>query len=157
MRNYTRMMQLAEEVFAMHEDPTQLQVDPEVLEHLRRLHPATVGERADADGPIAWVLLIPTTAALMEAFVLGEISEQELYDRTPLDAAYDAVYLCSAMVLGEHRRKGLAKQLTMDALEQVRKDHPICSLFCWPFTAGGDALAAVIAHEAGLPLRMRAR
>ncbi|MBK9420942.1 MAG: hypothetical protein IPN44_07800 [Flavobacteriales bacterium] len=157
MRNYARMMQLADEVFAMNEDPAQLQVDPEVLEHLRRLHPATVGERADANGPIAWVLLIPTTATLMEAFVDGEITEQALYDRTPLDAAYDAVYLCSAMVLEEHRRAGLAKQMTLDALAQIRKDHAITSLFCWPFTAGGDALAGIIAKEAGLPLRMRAR
>ena len=118
---------------------------------------ATVGERADADGPVAWVLLIPTMAALMESFVAGEITEQALYERTPVDIKYDAVYLCSAMVLEEHRRKGLAKQLTLDALEQIRKDHPITSLFCWPFTPGGDALAGIIAKEAGLPLRMRAR
>ena len=157
MRNYARMMQLADEVFAMHEDPTQLQVDQEVLAHLRRLHPATVGERADADGPVAWVLLIPTTAALMEAFVAGKLTEQALYERTPVDAKYDAVYLCSAMVLEEHRRSGLAKQLTLDALERIRKDHPITSLFCWPFTAGGDALAGITAKEAGLPLRMRSR
>lgn len=157
MRNHARMMQLADEVFAMHEDPTQLQVDPEVLEHLRRLHPATVSERADDDGPIAWVLLIPTTVALMEAFVAGELTEQALYDRTPLDTTYDAVYLCSAMVLEEHRRGGLAKQLTLDALERIRQDHPIRSLFCWPFTPGGDALAVRIAEEAALPLRMRAR
>jgi ribosomal protein S18 acetylase RimI-like enzyme len=121
------------------------------------LHPATVVERADADGPIAWVLLIPTTAALMEAFVSGEITEQALYERTPLDARYDAVYLCSAMVLEEHRRMGLAKQLTLDALEQIRKDHPVRCLFCWPFTPGGEALAVIIAKEADLPLRMRAR
>lgn len=125
MRNYARLMQLAEEVFAMHEDPTQLQVDQAVLEHLRLLHPATVSERADADGPIAWVLLIPTTTELMEAFVAGELTEQALYDRTPLDAEYDAVYLCSAMVLEESRRAGLAKQMTLDALEQIRKDHQI--------------------------------
>jgi hypothetical protein len=70
--------------------------------------------------------------------------------------AYDAVCLCSAMVLEEHRRVGLAKRSTLDALERIRKDHPINALFCWPFTAGGDALAGAIALEAALPLRMRA-
>src|SRR5690606_31722224 len=109
------------------------------------------------DGPIAWVLLIPTKAALMEVFVLGRISELELYERTPVGATYDAVYLCSAMVLEEHRRAGLAKQLTLDALEHIRADHPITSLFCWPFTSGGDALAVTIAKKTGLPLRKRAR
>ena len=157
MSNYTRMLQLADEVFAVHNDPTQLQVDAEVLAHLRRLHPASVSEAADADGPVAWILLIPTTAALMGAFLAGTITEQELFDRTPLGLAYDTVYLCSAMVLEEHRRVGLAKRSTLDALERIRKDHPINALFCWPFTAGGDALAGAIALDAALPLRMRVR
>ena len=87
MSNYTRMLQLAEEVFAVHDDPTQLQVDAEVLAQLRRLHPASVSEEADADGPVAWILLIPTTVALMDAFLVGTITEQELYERTPLATA----------------------------------------------------------------------
>ena len=157
MSNYTRMLQLAEDVFAVHDDPTQLQVDAEVLAQLRRLHPASVSEEADADGPVAWILLIPTTAALMDAFLLGSITEQELYERTPLATAYEAVYLCSAMVLEEHRRAGLAKRSALEALERIRKDHPINTLFCWPFTTGGDALAGAIAQEAALPLRVRAR
>ena len=157
MSNYARMMQLADEVFAVHDDPTQLQVDQAVLEGLRRLHPAAVSEEADADGPVAWILLIPTTAGLMEDFVSGTITEQELYERTPEGGPYEAVYLCSAMVLEEHRRAGLAQRTTLDALTQIRKDHPIGVLFCWPFTAGGDALAGSIARVAGLPLRMRAR
>lgn len=157
MDNFARLMQLADEVFAVHNDPTQLQVDQDVLERLRRLHPASVSEEADPDGPVAWVLLIPTTTELMEAFLSGVLTEQELYEQTPLDVAYEAVYLCSAMVLEEHRRAGLAKRSTLDAVEQIRKDHVITALFCWPFTEGGDALAGSIAMESGLPLRMRER
>ena len=66
MSNFERMLQLAEEVFAVHDDPAQLQVDEEVLARLQRLHPAARGEAVDGDGPVAWVLVIPTTAALME-------------------------------------------------------------------------------------------
>lgn len=157
MDNYARMMQLAEEVFAVHNDPTQLQVDEDVLERLRRLHPASVSEEADPDGPVAWVLLIPTTTVLMEDFLSATLTEQELFERTPVDVAYEAAYLCSAMVLEEHRRAGLAKRSTLDALERIRKDHGITALFCWPFTEGGDALAKSIAVESGLPLRMRER
>ena len=157
MDNFARMMQLADEVFAVHEDPTQLQVDEDVLAHLRRLHPASVSEEADPDGPVAWILLIPTTAELMEGFLMGTLTEQELYERTPVGAAYEAVYLCSAMVLQEYRRKGLAERTTLQALEQIRKDHRITTLFCWPFTVGGDALAVAIARESALPLRMRER
>ena len=48
MDNFARMMQLADEVFAVHDDPTQLQVDQDVLEQLQHLHPASVGQQADA-------------------------------------------------------------------------------------------------------------
>ena len=157
MDNFTRMMQLTDKVFAVHDDPTQLQVDQDVLEHLRRLHPATVSEQATADGPVAWVLLIPTTAALMEEFLAGTLTEQELYEQTPIGATYEAVYLCSAMVLDEYRRTGVAKRLTLDALAHMRRDHPIGTLFCWPFTKGGDALAIALATHVCLPLRLRAR
>lgn len=157
MDNYARMMELADEVFAVHDDPTQLQVDEDVLAHLRQLHPASVSEEADADGPVAWILLIPTTAELMEDFLSGTLTEQQLFESTPVGVAYEAVYLCSAMVLEEHRRTGLAKRSTLEALEQIRKDHGITTLFCWPFTEGGDALAVAIARAADLPLRMRER
>jgi len=154
--NYERMLQLAEEAFATRSDPAQLNVDPDVLEHLRQLHPATVSEEADGNGPIAWVLLIPTTTELMDAFVSGTITEQELYDRTPLGAVYEAVYLCSGMVLEEHRRKGIAKRLTLDALHRIRAEHPIRTLFVWTFSEAGRSSAEAIALAAGLPLVERA-
>lgn len=149
------MLRLVDEVFAVHDDPMQLQVDPVVLEHLAELHPAAVSEVADENGPIAWVLLIPTTADLMEEFLTGRLTEQELYQRTPTSASYEAVYLCSAMVLEEHRRNGLAKRMTLEALTWMRKEHRIQTLFCWPFTEEGVALAQTLAAGHGLPLRMR--
>lgn len=48
--NYERLLQLAEDAFAMRSDPAQLQVDEHVLEHLRQLHPATVCEPSDTIG-----------------------------------------------------------------------------------------------------------
>ncbi len=157
MSNFERMMRLAEEVFAVHDDPAQLQVDEEVLSRLQRLHPASRGETVDGDGPVAWVLLIPTTANVMEAFLQGALTEQELYERTPEGAVYEAVYLCSAMVLSEYRHKGLARRMVLEAIGDIRRDHPIRALFCWPFTVEGDALARAVSAGAGLPLRARAR
>ena len=115
--NHERLLQLAEDAFAMRSDPAQLQVDEHVLEHLRQLHPATVCEANDAHGPIAWVLLIPTTLELMQDFVQGRITEQQLYDRTPMGVPYQAVYLCSGLVLPEHQRQGLATRMTLEALD----------------------------------------
>lgn len=155
MNNYERLIQLAEDSFAAHEDPDQLLVDMRILARLRRLHPATVAERAEADGPVAWVLLIPTTLPLMEQFLAGSITEKELYDRTPDKGPYEAVYLCSALVLEEYRGRGISKELTVEALERIRKDHPVQVLFNWPFSPAGAHVAQAVAERTGLPMRVR--
>lgn len=149
------MIQLAEEVFATKNDPNQLDVNQEVIERLQRIHPATVSEYDDGNGPVAWVLLIPTTLDLMNRFLENKISEKELFDLTPLDTTYEALYLCSAMVLEEYRRKGITKQLALNAIENIRKDHPLKSLFVWAFSKEGDSASETIARLASLPLHKR--
>lgn len=153
--NFERMLQLAEEVFVAKNDPDQLDVNQEVLERLQLIHPATVSEYDDGNGPVAWVLLIPTTLELMNQFLENKISEKELFELTPLDTTYDALYLCSAMVLEEYRRKGIAKRLVLNAIEKIRKDHPLKALFVWPFTKEGDLGAEIIARLTSLPLYRR--
>jgi ribosomal protein S18 acetylase RimI-like enzyme len=153
--NFERMIQLAEEVFAVKNDPNQLAVNPEVLERLQRIHPASVSEYDAGNGPVAWVLLIPTTLDLMNKFLENTISEKELFDMTPLDTPYEALYLCSALVLEEYRRKGIVKRLALHAIENIRKDHPLESLFVWPFSKEGDFGAETIARLTSLPLHKR--
>lgn len=155
--NYERLLQLAEDAFAVRNDPAQLDVDEGVLVRLRQLHPAAVSEETDAHGPVAWVLLIPTTAELMEAFLARRITEKELFARTPEGAVYDAVYLCSALVLPEFQRQGITRRLVLDALTRMRKDHPVRTLFVWTFSREGRLAAEGIARAAALPLRERDR
>lgn len=155
LSNFERMIQLAEDVFAAREDPNQLDVNQEVIEHLQKIHPATVSEYDDGNGPVAWVLLIPTTLELMHQFLENKISEKELYELTPLHIKYEALYLCSGMVLEEYRRKGIAKQLALKAVESIRKDHPIKALFTWAFTKEGDLAAEALAKQISLPLYKR--
>lgn len=152
LSNLERMIQLAEEVFSVKNDPNQLDVNPAVLERLKQIHPATLSEYDDGNGPVAWILLIPTTLELMNRFIENKISEKELFDLTPLNTKYEALYLCSALVLQEYRRKGIAKRLTMEAIDNIRKDHPIKALFVWTFSKEGDLGAAEIACLTSLPL-----
>jgi ribosomal protein S18 acetylase RimI-like enzyme len=149
------MIQLADEVFATKSDSSQLDINEEVLDHLRRIHPSTVSEYDDGNGPVAWILLIPTTLELMDQFIKGMISEKELFELTPLHTKYEALYLCSAMVLEEHRRKGIAKQLTLAAIESIKKDHPVKSLFVWTFSKEGLLGAEVLAQLTLLPLQRK--
>ncbi|WP_318346787.1 GNAT family N-acetyltransferase [Aquipluma nitroreducens] len=153
--NFERLVQLADEVFAVKSDPSQLDVNAEVLERLYKLHPATVSAFDDGNGPVAWVLLIPTTLDLMNRFLGKQISEKELFDLTPIEAKFDAVYLCSALVLEEFRRKGIAKQLALTAIDNMREMHQLKAVFVWAFTPEGDSAAETIANLAKLPLYKR--
>jgi ribosomal protein S18 acetylase RimI-like enzyme len=153
--NFERMLQLADEVFAVKNDPDQLDVNEEVLDRLRRIHPATVSEYDDGNGPVAWILLFPTTLGLTQQFLDATISEKELFEKTPLDIKYDALYLCSALVLEEYRRKGIANRLTLAAIESIRKEHTLKALFVWTFSKEGDLGAEALARYTSLPLYKR--
>jgi hypothetical protein len=153
--NFERMIQLAEEVFAVKNDPEQLDVDQEVINRLQKIHPLAVSAYDDGNGPVAWLLLIPTTHDLMERFLIKEISEKELFNLTPIHTRYDALYLCSALVLEEYRRKGIVRRLALAAIENIRKDHPLKSLFVWPFSKEGDLASENLAKLTSLPLFKR--
>jgi hypothetical protein len=152
LSNLERMIQLANDFFASKDDPEQLDVNEEVMEHLHKIHPNTVSEFDDGNGPVAWVLLIPTTLELMNDFLENKITEKELFELTPLHSAYEALYLCSALVLEEYRRKGITKKLTCDAIENMRKIYPLKALFVWSFSREGDLGAENIAELSKLPL-----
>lgn len=152
LSNFERLVQLAEEVFAVKQDPNQLDVDQSVIESLQNIHPATVSEFDDGNGPVAWLLLIPTTDALKIKFLEGEISERELFELTEAGIVYDSIYLCSALVLSEHRRKGIIVKLAINAIKNIKKDYPIKSLFVWSFSLEGDLCAQKIAEQTSLPL-----
>ncbi len=150
--NLDRMIRLAEEVFDVRNDPAQIAVDESVIERLHAIHPACVAEERDAMGPVAWMLLFPTTRALMEEFLRDDINERQLLDRTPVKGYYEALYLCSALVLPEHRRKGIALRLLTDAVARIRAEHPIGALFVWTFSPEGESLARKLAEAVHLPL-----
>ena len=155
LSNFERMIQLAEEAFAVKNDSNQLDVNQDVIERLQKMHPSAVSEYDDGNGPVAWVLMIPTTLDLMNKFLEKKISEKELFILTPLDTSYEALYLCSAMVLKEYRRKGIAKRLALDAIENIRKIHPIKALFVWAFSKEGDLGSETVARLTSLPLYKR--
>ncbi len=147
-----RLIELADKVFAARKDPNQLNVNEEVIKRLQSIHPMTLSEYNVEDGPVAWLLIIPTTKDLMDKFLKNEINERELFERTPLGIKYDSIYLCSALVLDEFRRKGITKQLVIKAIKEIKKDHPLKWLFVWAFTKEGDIASEKIAEELKMTL-----
>jgi hypothetical protein len=150
--NFERMIALAQEVFDAHNDPEQLDVDEKVIKQLQRLHPSTLSEYNDGNGPTIWVLLIPTSSELMRQFIANKITETQLLDLTPQDKPFEAIYLCSAMTLPEFRSKGITKKLAVSAIEKIRETHPVKTLFVWAFSKEGLGLAQSIASSTALPL-----
>jgi hypothetical protein len=153
--NFARMMELIDEVFATRNDPGQIQVTPQQRKKLEQIHPATLSEKANEDGPLIWILLIPVIQDVMEDFLAGTINEKELLGQTQPGQNYEAIYLCSATTLPEARGKGDTKKLTLDAIHAIQKDHVIKNLFVWPFSEEGKKLAKKIARELGLELRIK--
>ncbi len=149
------MIRLAEEFFEAKSDPDQIAVDENVIERLRTIHPNTMSEERDENGPIAWILLIPTSKELMMQFIERKINEKDILARTVPGSAYEAIYLCSALVLPEYRKKGIAERLTVAAIKAIQKEHPIASLFYWSFSEEGERLARAIARGTNLPLYKR--
>lgn len=149
------MIRLAEEFFDVKNDPEQIAVDESVRKKLDALDPASLSEESTEDGPVAWVLVIPTTIALMDQFLGHTITEKALLDKTDVGGSYDAVYLCSALVLPEYRKKGIARRLTVGAIRDIQRRHPIKKLFYWSFSEEGTELAESVAAELGLPLTRR--
>ncbi|MFL5754593.1 MAG: GNAT family N-acetyltransferase [Bacteroidia bacterium] len=150
--NFERMIDLAQEAFDAHNDPEQLDVNDEVIKKLQGLHPSTLSEYDDGNGPVVWILLIPTSSELMHQFIENRITETQLLDLTSPDEPFEAIYLCSAMVLPEFRGKGIAKKLALSAIEKIRETHPVKNLFVWAFSKEGLGLAKSIASSTALPL-----
>ncbi len=150
--NFNRMLQVIDEVFATRNDPDQIQVNQDQLKKLQAIHPATLSELADENGPMVWVLVIPTTTALMTDFLSGSISEKQLLDNTPPGVTYDCLYLCSATTLPEARKEGLTKKVCLEAIAKISEQHAIRTLFVWPFSPEGSALANSLAQQLHLNL-----
>jgi predicted GNAT family acetyltransferase len=153
--NFERMIQLSDEVFSSRIDPDQLNINENVMEQLQLIHPDTISEYDDGNGPVCWLLCIPTTLDLMTQFINQNISERELYELTPLNTKYEAIYLCSALLLEEFRGKGIAQNLAVKAIESIKIDHSIKALFFWSFSKEGEKLAEKLSGLMGLPLYKR--
>jgi hypothetical protein len=153
--NFKRMMKLIDETFATRSDPDQLQVTQAQLKKLEQIHPSTLSELSNEDGPLIWVLIIPTTDEVRDDFISGRIGESELLARTRAGDKYTSLYLCSATTLPEARGKGKTRNLCKKAISEMMKDHAITSLFVWPFSKEGLGLSESLAREFKMPLLKR--
>jgi len=109
------------------------------------------------DAEAAGEILNQPIPEMLDVEGVGNFEQPKCPRCQSLDVSYEAIYLCSALVLDEYRRKGITKQLALDAIEHIRKDHPLKAAFVWAFSPEGDLAAETIARLAKLPLYKRVK
>lgn len=135
------MMNIAEQFFGTEQDPEQIPITKESLKKLLKLDKNAFSYKKDGRGNIiGWIVLVPTNRKLAEDFINGEISEKELFDKTKPQKKYDALYLCSVIVMPKYRRKGYAINMAVNSLNNMALKKDVL-LFYWPFSKEGKLLA----------------
>lgn len=150
-----KMMAVADELFGTQSDPDQIPVTMDSWNRISRISKDFLSCRLTDDGELkGWAVVIPTTRQVMGDFLTGRISEKELMHRTPLQKEYDALYLCSVIVLPEYRRQGIAAGLLKELIDKapIKKG---AALFAWPFSAEGKMLVRKLALEYNLKIQLR--
>jgi hypothetical protein len=131
-----KMLNIAEKFFVTESDPNQMPITKESFYKLQRLHPKTVVYRLENGEPISWVIVLPTQTELMEKFLKGKINERELLDMTKPQEKYEALYLCAAFTVPEHRRRGYILQMIQEAIDAIPHTEDV-KLFAWIFSDEG--------------------
>lgn len=146
---------VSESFFGTHQDPEQIPITKESEQKLLALHPDTILYCVDDVGNArGWVIAVPTTVTLMQQFVCSTITEKELFDQTKIGDAFDALYLCSAFVMPEHRRTGCATAMCVEAVKRISGGKPM-ELFYWAFSKEGEMLAQAVSKKFGVTLHAR--
>jgi hypothetical protein len=153
--NYNRMLKIIEDVFTSRIHSNQIQVTENDIEKLYNIHPSTLTELSDENGPTCWILIIPTTNNNMIDFINDKISEQQLLDKTNSDEILNCLYLCSAITLPEYRNKDITLNACLESAKKIINDFPIESLYVWPLSIEGKTLASKISKQLNLPLHLK--
>ncbi len=130
------MNKIAEEIFDTAVNPEQIPINDESRKKLDALTPYWLTYKLEGGEPISWVIVIPTTKDLMTKFLAKEITEKELMNLTRQGSIFDALYLCSAITVPEHRGQGLAISLLKEAINNFHLGEGF-ALFAWPTTEDG--------------------
>ena len=156
-----KVADLAEEYFKTEESEDQIKVSDEnrdwIIENIPEcLNILSIGEKA-----LGFTLILPCTQNTMKLFTTKKINEKVLFEKIKKEINYnnfETIYLCSAFIIPEYRKKGLALMSFKKSIEKIiklqkRNKKPI--LFYWPFSTEGENLAKKVAKTTGLVLLAR--
>lgn len=152
---FKKEMAIAEEIFGTESDPDQMPITLETAHKLESLCSGWLETEFDEAGePISWAVVMPTQRPLAEAFIKGDISEKELFEKTEPREVYDAVYLVSVITVPEHRGKSLSLKVLERAIPKIPLT-PDALYFVWPTTPEGSGALEKFAKSFGKEIKVR--
>lgn len=146
-----------ETFFAMVEDPDQIPASEENILWIQENIPDCVNLIKFNREVIGQTFIIPCTNEILNKFLGGKISENELFEEvkkkvTPSN--FRSIYLCSALVREEFRNKGFAFEALKKSIKKVcTREQVKPSLFVDAWSEEGRNLARKVAKEMNLELR----
>ncbi len=150
---------LAEQYFKMETSPDQIPATLRNVKWTNKNIPDCANAIKDNNKIVGFTFIIPSTKRLMEDFISKRITENQMFEQIKKKVNYgnfEAIYLCSAFIKPEYRKKGMAFEAFIKSIKKItckRKVKPI--LFYWKFTEEGEGLSKKIAKKLGLKIKMR--
>ena len=143
--------------FHTEEDSEQVPISLESHKYLLAVRPSSLATSFSDDGTlVASVVTIPTTKEITDLFMSGEITEKELFDRTEPRGNSEALYLMSAFVAPDYRRRGLGIQLTKELISKIDSDAKL-TLFAWPTSEEGKKFTNALQENIHRAILVRVR
>lgn len=103
---------------------------------------------------IGFTIVLPSSEEDMYDFINEKITEKELFYRIlETDREnFSCLYLCSAVIAENYRRRGLAKKSLMKQIEKFSNIYDIKYIYSWAFSDAGKKICNNISEEINIPL-----
>jgi hypothetical protein len=159
LRDHEITSKMAEDYFGTDTDPEQMRPSDGsrkwMLENARGYN-NIIRHKRDIVG---YSFMLPCSIKLMEQFLSGAISEFNLFEqikKTKFGKCPESIYLCTAFIKPEFRRRGFVTTAYVKAIKKATSNYkykPI--LFYWKYTEEGEKIALKVAKLTGLKLRKK--
>lgn len=151
--------QMAENYFKMREDPTQIKAAKETKEWIYTKFPESLNIIKNKDRIIGFTWVLPCSKELMNQFLEKKLNEFELFERIKQRTRkekIESIYLCSSIIEKDFQNRGLATKGFVKSIKLITKNkHSNITLFYWPFSKEGKALAEKVAKLTNFELEIR--
>ncbi len=151
-------IKMAEKFFPWIEDENYVSPDEVTYDLIKNIYPNSVIYIKDNAKLIGHAFILPCNKRIMNNFLAKKINEKQMFhlikDQVN-EKSFDCIYLASAFVLPEYRKKGLATKAMVLAIKRLceasNKDKPI--LFYEALSAEGNKLSKKVNEELGFEMK----